>query len=340
VREKQLASDHISVAVLGARFGALTIEAEELAPLGVRIVEGAGATAEEIARIAGKSAAILAGSGPKFGHDVLAQLANCRAIVRYGVGTETIDLPAATEMGILVANVPEYCVEEVATHTFALILACVRKLLPGYRDAIAGRWEVVGVRPLISTENQVLGLVGLGRIGQAVARKAQAFGFQILVFDPYLSAEKANELGATLVELDTLLSRADVISLHSPDTPETHHIISAATLSRMKPTAFLVNASRGGLVDESALLEALNRGRIAGAALDVLESEPVPADHPLLKSERCLVTPHMAWYSEQSIERMRRLASREVARVLNGQQPVNLVNPKVVETLSSQSRTP
>ena len=240
-------------------------------------------------------------------------------------------------MGILVANVPEYCVEEVATHTLALILACVRKLLPGYRDAVAGRWQVAGVRPMFSTENQVLGLSGLGRIGQAVARKARVFGFQILVFDPYVSAEKADELGVTLVELNALLSRSDVVSLHSPDTPETHHMINMATLNRMKPTAFLVNASRGGLVDESALLEALNEGRIAGAALDVLESEPVPADHPLLKSERCLVTPHMAWYTEQSIERMRRLASREVARVLGGQLPMNLVNPKVVDVLSSQN---
>ena len=331
-------TENSRVAILGARFGSLDIEAEELAPLGVQIVQGTGVTTDEIAQVAGDAAAILAGSGPRFTRDVIAQLPLCRAIVRYGVGTETIDVSAATDMGILVVNVPEYCVEEVATHTLALILACVRKLLVGHRDAIAGRWQVTGVRPMFSTENQVLGLIGLGRIGHAVARKAQTFGFQVLVFDPYVSSEKAIELGATRVELDELLSRSDVVSLHSPDTPETHHIINAATLKRMKPTAFLVNASRGGLVDEPALLEALNHGSIAGAALDVLENEPVPPDHPLLKSERCLVTPHMAWYTEQSIERMRRLASREVARVLKGQLPISLVNPQVLSLPNRFSR--
>lgn len=328
------------MAVVGARFGALDIEAEELATLGVKIVQGPGVTAGEIVQIAGKSAAILAGSGPKFDREVLAQLAACRAIVRYGVGTETIDLAAATELGIAVANVPEYCVEEVATHTLALILACARKLLAGYQDAVAGRWQVVGVRPLFSTENQMLGLVGMGRIGQAVARKARAFGFQILVFDPYVTAASLQELGVSRVDLDELLSRSDVVSLHAPDTAETHHIIDAAALKQMKATAFLINASRGGLVDESALVIALDKGQIAGAALDVFENEPVSADHPLLKSERCLVTPHMAWYTEESIERMRRLACREVVRVLSGHLPVNLVNPQVVHALSPQNGMP
>lgn len=333
-----MAIDHLSVAVLGARFGALTIETEELAPLKVQIVEGPGVTATEIVQIARHSVAILAGSGPKFTSQILAQLPDCRAIVRYGVGTETIDLPAATDLGILVANVPEYCVEEVATHTIALILACVRKIQTGYRDAVAGKWQVVGVRPLFSTENQVLGLIGLGRIGQAVMRKALVFGFQILVFDPYLSSERAAQLGVTQVDLAELLSQSDVISLHNPDTPETHHMINETTLGQMKSTAFLVNASRGGLVDESALLQALNQKQIAGAALDVLETEPVPADHPLLKSDRCLITPHMAWYTEQSIVKMRQLASREVVRVLSGQLPLNLVNPQVVQVLSSRKR--
>ncbi len=331
-----MTTNRLSVAVLGARFSALDIEAEELVPLGVEIVHGPGVTASDIVQIAGKSAAILAGSGPKFDRTVLTQLTACRTIVRYGVGIETIDLSACTELGIAVANVPEYCVEEVATHTLTLILACVRKLLLGYRAAVAGQWQVTGMRPLFSTENQVLGLVGFGRIGQAVRRKAQAFGFQIIVSDPYVTPEKAAELGITLVGLTELLSSADIVSLHAPDTPESHHVIDAAALRRMKPNAFLVNTSRGGLVDELALEHALNQGQIAGAALDVLESEPVPASHPLLQAERCLVTPHMAWYTEQSIERMRRLASREVARVLSGQLPINLVNPQI-RTQSSLS---
>lgn len=317
------------VAVLGARFGPLTIEADELASLNVELRQGAGTTSAEIVQVAKDARAVLAGSGPRFSRDVLAQLSACRAIVRYGVGTETIDLQAATELGIMVVNVPDYCAEEVATHTMALILACVRKLLPAHRTASAGAWQIAGIRPLFSTEEQVLGLVGLGRIGQAVARKAKPFGFRILVFDPYIKQQSLIDQGLEPVHLDDLFAQADVVSLHSPDTPQTHHIIGASALSRMKQTAFLVNCSRGGLVDEAALLEALQQGRIAGAALDVMEDEPVDVNDPLLKSERMLVTPHMAWYTEQATVRMRQYASREVARVLRGEQPKNLVNAEV-----------
>lgn len=322
-------ADRLSVAVVGARFGSLDIEAEELVPLNVELRQGAGTTAAEIVQVAKTARAILAGSGPRFNREVLGQLPACRAIVRYGVGTETIDIQAATELRIMIANVPDYCAEEVSTHTLALILASVRKLLPAHRAASAGEWQLARVRPLFSTENLVLGLVGFGRIGQAVARKAKPFGFQILVFDPYKSRQSLIDEGLVPTELDDLFARADVISLHSPETEETHHMIDAAALSRMKPTAFLVNCSRGGLIDESALEEALKQGKLAGAALDVMENEPVTADRALLKSERVLITPHLAWYTEQSTERMRRYASREVARVLRGERPRNLVNPTV-----------
>lgn len=329
-------SGRVSVAVLGARFGPLDIEMEELSPLNAVLREGAGQTATEIVQVAAQSTAILAGSAPLFDRKVLTQLKSCRAIVRYGVGTETIDLPAATDLGIMVVNVPDYCAEEVATHTLALILACVRKILPAHRAASKGDWQIAGVRPLYSTEEQVLGLVGFGRIGQAVVRKAKPFGFKILVFDPYVDRRSLVEQGLTAASLWELLEQSDVISLHSPDTEETHHIIDAAALGRMKPTAFLVNASRGGLVDEAALTAALERGQIAGAALDVMENEPVKADRPILASERVLTTPHMAWYTEQSVRRMRRLASREVARVLRGEQPVHLVNPAVASVRMGQ----
>lgn len=324
------------IAVLGTRFGAPTIEAEELSDFDVEFVLGAAATADALVQDAGDAIAILAGSGPKFTREVLNRLPACRAIVRYGVGTETVDLQAATQAGILVANVPDYCTEEVATHTLALILACERKLLQAQRATAGGQWQIAGVRPLFSTEDQVLGIVGFGRIGQAVARKAQPFGFEILVFDPFVTADMAAERGVTLVDLAALLSHSDVVSLNAPLTDDTYHLINAATIEHMKPTAFVVNTSRGDLIDEAALLDALNRGRLAGAALDVFEIEPVPGDHPLLHSERCLVTPHMAWYTEQASERMRRLASREVARVLRGEPPHHLVNPDVVGILADR----
>ncbi len=330
----------LRIAVLGTRFGSPTIEAEELSGFAVELVLGAAATPDALVQDAGDAVAILAGSGPKFTRDVLSRLPACRAIVRYGVGTETVDLQAATVSGILVANVPDYCTEEVATHTLALILACERKLLQAHRTTAGGQWQIASVRPLFSTEDQTLGIVGFGKIGRAVARKAKPFGFEIFVFDPFVTPDRAAECGVNTADLPDLLSRSNVVSLNAPLTDETYHIINATTIEQMKPTAFVVNTSRGELIDEGALLDALNRGRLAGAALDVMETEPVPGDHPLLHSERCLVTPHMAWYTEQASERMRRLASREVARVLRGELPANLVNPDVVKALTGRKETP
>lgn len=324
------------IAILGTRFGLPDIENAELSPFNVEIVMGDASTAEELIGTAAGAIAVLAGAPPRFSRDVLAALPACRTIVRYGVGIETIDLEAATKRGILVANVPDYCTEEVATHTVALILACVRKLLPAHRAATSGQWQVSVVRPLFSTENQTVGVIGFGNIGQAVARKLRPFGFELLVLDPYVRQETLRQHHATAVELPELLSRADIISLNAPLTKETHHLIDAAALDSMKPTAFIVNTSRGGLIDEIALVEALRQEKIAGAALDVMESEPVPADHPLLHSERILVTPHTAWYTVQSTARMRQLASREVARVLRGEWPLHLVNPDVRDVLAGR----
>ncbi len=329
-RGEPLMAGGTRVAVLGTRFGPADLEAEELAGLEVMLVPGSGATPDELVQAAAGAAVILAGAPPKFSRAVLERLPDCRAIVRYGVGTETIDLAAATERGIMVVNVPDYCTEEVATHTLALILACERRLLAAGAGVVQGQWQISHLRPLFSTEQQTLGILGFGRIGQAVARKAAAFGFTILVHDPVASEAALASQPVRPVGLDELLARSDVLSLNAPLTPGTYHVIDAAALARMKPTAFLVNTARGGLVDEAALAEALRAGRLAGAALDVLETEPPPPDHPLLGAERCLLTPHMAWYSEQAAERMRRLAAREVARVLRGEPPLNLVNPAVL----------
>jgi D-3-phosphoglycerate dehydrogenase len=309
------------IAILGTRFGQPDIERAELSTLGVEFVLGAATSAEDLVDVAEGATAILAGSPPMFGREVLAQLPACRAIVRYGVGIETIDLEAATERGIIVANVPDYCTEEVATHTVALILACARKLLPAHKAATGGQWQVTAVRPLFSTEDQAVGIIGFGKIGQAVARKLRPFGFEILVYDPYIDDETLAEHSAKAVTSSELFTRSDIISLNAPLNDDTYHLVDEQTLDQMKPTAFIVNTSRGGLIDEEALARALDQDKIAGAALDVMEREPVPRDHALLNSDRILVTPHVAWYTLQSTERMRRLASREVARVLRGEWP-------------------
>ncbi len=318
-------SETIKVAVLGTRFGTLDIEATELVGLNVAFVQAAGGSAEAILEAAGDASVILAGSPPKFPRELLLRLPMLKAIVRYGVGVETIDLAAARELGIVVVNVPDYCAEEVATHTMALILACCRKLPQAQRLVSAGRWELAPLRPLFSSEEQTLGMVGFGRIGLATARKARAFGFRILVADPYAQPDRLAAVGATAVELPQLLRESDVVSLHAPLTPQTHHIIGAAALAQMKSTALLVNTSRGGLIDELALEAALRSGKLAAAALDVLEQEPMAANHPLLQVEQAIITPHTAWYTEQSTVRMRQYASREVARLLRGEAPLHPV---------------
>lgn len=324
------------IAILGTRFGEPTIEAEILSAFNAELVLNPAATEAELVTAATGVAAILAGAAPKFTKQVLAQLSTCQAIIRYGVGVDSIDLAAATEYGIMIGNVPDYCTEEVSTHTLALILACNRKLLSGYRAVVAGHWQVAAVKPLNSTENQILGLIGFGRIGQAVARKARSFDFDIVVFDPFVSTDLLATYNATAVEFSELLARADIISLHAPLNEASYHLIDAGALAQMKPSAFLINTSRGGLIDETALLKALNEDRLAGAALDVLEQEPIPVNHPLLQSDKVLITPHMAWYTEQAEERMRRLATLEVARVLRGEWPQNFINPEVKAVLAAR----
>lgn len=323
------------IAILGTRFGAPTIEETELAAFSPELVLDAASTAEELLAAAKDCVAILAGAPPKFTREVLVQLPSLKTVVRYGVGIESIDLEAATENGIIVANVPDYATEEVSLHAVSLILAGVRKLLTAHTAIKNGTWHVSTVRPLFSTENQTAGIIGFGKIGQAVARKLRPFGFELLVHDPYATDDALAEHGAKSVELAELLAKSDLISLNAPLTDSTRHIINADALKQMKSTAFLVNTGRGGLIDEIALAEALENGEIGGAGLDVLEKEPIAADHPLLKSDKVILTPHIAWYTVQAADRMRQLACQEVARVLNGETPLNLVNPDVLAKLGN-----
>lgn len=308
-----------TVAVLGLRVPALDVEEAVLAGLDVRLVRALGAGADEVIAAARDATAILAGSLPRFPAPVLEALPRLRAIVRFGIGVDNIDLEAAAARGIRVANVPDYCIPEVATHTAALILTVARRLLPAARSARDGRWDVAAVRPLPACEAQTVGLVGLGRIGQAVAERLWPFGFRLLAADPAIPAEVARGLGVAVVPLETVFAEADILTLHVPLTGATRHLVSREALARMRPGAYVVNTARGGLVDEQALLEALDAGRLAGAALDVLEQEPPPPDHPLLRHPRVLVTPHVAWYSERAAVEMRRKAAEEVRRLLTGE---------------------
>jgi D-3-phosphoglycerate dehydrogenase len=260
--------------------------------------------------------------------DVMARMPKCRIIARYGIGVDTIDLEAATRAGIIVTNNPTYCIEEVAEHTMARLLACARKVALYDRLVRGGRWEVPPGKPMFRLEGRTLGLVGFGNIARQVALRAAAFGMRLLFADPFVK-EGQFDIPARKVDLDALLRDSDFVSVHPPLTPQTRRMISDEALAKMKPTAFLVNCSRGPVVDTDALVRALDARKIAGCALDTTDPEPLPDPHPLRNRENVLITPHVAWYSEQALVGLQAGAPSEVRRVLIGEWPVNVVNRDV-----------
>ena len=262
--------------------------------------------------------AVMVGTGIRLGPERIDGMQRCRIIVRYGIGVDNVALEAARRRGIVVANVPDYCVDEVADHALALMLAVLRRVVPAHRVVRDGRWDVTVMAGVRRLRELTLGVVGFGRIGRTVGTKASALGMRVVAYDPWVPAEAIRSAGAQPVSLDELLAQADVVTLHCPLTPETRHLLGAAQLARMKPTAYLVNTSRGELVDADALAEALRSGKLAGAALDVLPQEPPPAGHPLLSLDNVVVTPHVAWYSEDSLVELRTKAAQQVREVLLG----------------------
>jgi D-3-phosphoglycerate dehydrogenase/C-terminal binding protein len=265
----------------------------------------------------------------------IGRLRKCRAIVRCGVGYDNVDLAAAGAKGIYVCNVPDYGTDEVADHALALMLACARGLAfteRGLRKTLAP-WNFLAAAPLQRLAGATLGIIGLGRIGTATALRAKGFRMKVAACDPYLPDGYDKALGVSMLSLDELLSVSDIVSVHTPLTPETTNIVGAPQLAKMKPHAILINTARGRCVDVGAVAEALKAGTIAGAGLDVLPDEPPPADAPVVKLWRqenpplnLILTPHNAFYTEQSREEMRTKAAREVRRVLMGQKPRNVVN--------------
>jgi len=243
-------------------------------------------------------------------------------VIRYGVGYDNIDRAAARGAGLKVGYVPDYCADEVADHTAASILCLLRRLVPLDASVRAGDWAAVRVaRPLKPFGETVIGFFGMGQIGGAVKARLAGFGFRFIAADPGLSAEAARAQGVTLVTADELLARADLISLHAPSTPATTGFFNAERLARMQPHAMIVNTARGQLIDEADLARALAEDKIGGAALDVFQAEPLPADSPLRSAPNCLLTPHAAWYSEAAIGRLQGLVAEDLARALRGEPP-------------------
>jgi D-3-phosphoglycerate dehydrogenase / 2-oxoglutarate reductase len=267
---------------------------------------------------------------------VIESLKQCRVIARPGTGTDNVDHQTATERGIVVVYVPDFCTEEVADHTLAFILACHKKLLRLDRFVHSGRWGFDLLTPLPRLVGQVLGLVGFGRIAQSVARKARVFGLEVIGHDPYVKDDVFAPCQVAPVRLEDLMRQSDYISLHIPLTPETRGMIGAKELHLMKPSAYLINCARGGVVDESALVETLQKGVIAGAALDCLAEEPPPAHHPLLNLENVILTPHSAAYSDGAIAFLREKTIEQIVDVFSGRVPQFVRNPEVLTKLALQ----
>jgi D-3-phosphoglycerate dehydrogenase / 2-oxoglutarate reductase len=259
---------------------------------------------------------------------VIESLKRCKVIARYGVGVDNIDIKAATEHKIIVANVPDYCIDEVSTHTMALILACARGITLLNSKIKEKRWDFTLAKPLFRTQGKTLGIFGLGRIGRMVAQKASGFDFRIIAYDPYVSKVDG---GIKLVEFSQLLSDSDFVSIHVPLTAETRHSFGENELKKMKKTAYLINTSRGPIVDEKALYQALKNRWIAGAALDVMEKEPPDWNSSLLQLDNLIITPHISFYSEESYVELKTKVAQAVLSVLKGELPKAIVNPQVVK---------
>ncbi|WP_432535248.1 C-terminal binding protein [Kineococcus arenarius] len=261
---------------------------------------------------------------------VLEALPDLKVISRYGVGVDTVDVEAATRRRVAVCNVPDYGTEDVSDHAVALALALARGVVRLDRGLRRGDHSLSGAKPLHRISGRVFGVVGLGLIGAATARKAHGLGYSVIGCDPLKAPGTVTDAGVRVVSFDDLLARADVISLHVPLNAHTRHLIDAEALSRVERRAVLVNTCRGGVVDTAALVDALDSGRLLGAGLDVFEEEPLPASSPLAQREDVVLTPHAAWYSEESEQELKRRVLENAADVLDGRRPRNVVNPQVL----------
>jgi len=279
------------------------------------------ASADDILSVARDADAILV-TYAKLPGELLRQLTRCKAIGRFGLGVDNIDLPAAAELGITVTYVPDYCMQEVADHAMALLLALVRKVVFSNKLVQSGRWEVAPVVPIHRLSGRVLGLVGFGNIPRALAPKAKAFGLRVVTHDPYVSAEVLAQAGVEGMGFDELLGMSDFVSIHAPLMPATRGLFNADVFRKMKKGAQLINTARGPLVDEDALIAALDSGHLGGAALDVVAIEPLAKDSKLLGRDNVILTPHTAFYSVEALDELQTKCAGDVARVLSGEKPV------------------
>jgi D-3-phosphoglycerate dehydrogenase len=320
------------VVITDCDHGSIEEEKEELGRIGAELILAQVKEEKDLIREC-KEADGLINQYSLLTRAVLEQLPKCKVLARYGVGVDSVDLKAATDLGIIVANVPDYCMDEVANQTIAMILTLIRKTAFFDRKVKSGEWDFHSGIPIHRTKGKTLGLIGCGKIGLEVAKKISAFGVRVMTFDPYL--EKAPE-GIELKDFDSVLKESNFISVHCPLNNSTRHLIGEKEFKKMEKKPLLINTSRGPIIDEKALIHALREGLLSGAGLDVLETEPPDSQSPLLKMENVVLSPHIGFYSVESISELKRRTAKNVADVLMGKWPGFVVNREV----KGKARTP
>jgi D-3-phosphoglycerate dehydrogenase / 2-oxoglutarate reductase len=309
------------IAVTDSPFPSLDPAKAALARIDPELRVANSASADDILAVARDADAILV-TYAKLPGDLLRQLRRCKAIGRFGLGVDNIDIAAAAELGITVTYVPDYCMQEVSDHAMALLLALARKVPQSNALVQAGRWDMPAVVPIHRLAGHVLGLVGFGSIPRALAPKAKAFGLRVVAHDPYVPQHALAAAGVESMSFDRLLEISDFVSIHAPLLPATRGLFNAEVFRKMKQGACLINTARGPLVDEDALLAALDSGRLAGAALDVVAVEPLPKGSRLIGRDNVVLTPHTGFYSVEALNELQTKCAADVARVLSGEKPV------------------
>ena len=307
-------------------FPDLSIETQILEAAGLEVVSGQCKTPQDLIVLTASADYVITQFAP-IDADVIKSMSNCKVIVRYGIGYDNVDCETAKKKGIPVCNIPTYCIDEVADHTLSFILSMTRQLLANAKYVQNGKWGLgTDLSKMRGLYDSTVGIIGLGRIGQAVAKRLQGFGCRLMAYDPVVNSTQAASISCQLVDLDYLLSNSDIITLHCPSLPTTKNIINHSTLLKMKKGSLLINAGRGDLICADALTEALITGHLAGAAIDVFSTEPVPNDSPLLDMDNVLITSHIASASPQSAEMLRETAAQIVVISSKGEPLPNIVN--------------
>ncbi|MBS70835.1 MAG: hydroxyacid dehydrogenase [Rhodobiaceae bacterium] len=309
------------VVVTDSPFPSLDPAKKALEDANAEVVQAPSSSEEDIIKAAENADAILV-TYAKLNENILRSLKNCKAIGRFGIGVDNIDLKVAGELGISVNYVPDYCLDEVSDQAMAMIISMARKIPQSNKLVQSGRWEMPAVVPMYRLRGKTVGLIGFGNIPRLMTPKAQAFGFNVIASDPYAPKELFEKYGVESVSMDELYERSDFISVHAPLLPETKGLVNKDAFKKMKDTAIIVNTARGPLINEKDLIEALDKNEIGGAGLDVVETEPLPENSPLIGRDNVILAPHTAFYSVEALEELQTKAASDVARVLNGEEPV------------------